>query len=74
MDLIPLWPKAVLPKVLKDNHTWYLNTFNDQLMIKFEPWFAAFVVFEALYQLPMSIWFLFALPKSMTPPPLPSMN
>lgn len=65
MDLIPLWPKAILPTILRDNHAWYLKTFNDQLMIKFEPWFASFVTIEALYQLPMTLWFLFALPKGM---------
>ncbi|KAH0604442.1 uncharacterized protein H6S33_006819 [Morchella sextelata] len=63
MDLIPLWPKAILPQALKDNHTWYLTTFNDQLMIKFEPWFAAFLAVEALYQLPTTIWFLSAIPS-----------
>lgn len=67
MDLIPLWPKAILPTILKDNQAWYLKTFNDQLMIKFEPWFASFVTIEALYQLPMTLWFLFALPKGILP-------
>lgn len=65
MDLIPLWPKAILPTILAQNHAWYLNTFNDQLIIKFEPWFASFFAIEAFYQLPMTLWFLFALPKGM---------
>lgn len=69
MDLIPLWPKAIVPTILKDNQAWYLKTFNDQLMIKFEPWFASFVTIEALYQLPMTLWFLFALPKGIPLPP-----
>lgn len=70
MDLIPLWPKAILPTILANNHAWYLATFNDQLMIKFEPWFASFVTLEALYQLPMTLWFLFALPKGISFPQL----
>lgn len=65
MDLVPLWPKSILPNLLKNNHEWYLATFNDQLVIKFEPWFTCFVVIEALYQLPMTVWFLFALAKGM---------
>lgn len=70
MDLIPLWPKAILPTILAKNHAWYLATFNDQLMIKLEPWFASFLALEALYQLPMTLWFLFALPKGILFPQL----
>jgi len=56
VDLIPIWPRAIIPAPLWALHTFYLENFNDQLAIKSPTWFSVFLFFEAFYNLPAAIW------------------
>ncbi|CUS14792.1 unnamed protein product [Tuber aestivum] len=56
VDLIPIWPRAIVPAPLWALHEFYLDNFNDQLVIKFPTWFSVFIFFEACYNLPVAIW------------------
>jgi hypothetical protein len=54
-------------------HKFYIDIFNDQLVIKSPPWFATFAWIEAFYNLPVAVWLVFAILRrtpslSLVPP------
>jgi len=69
-DNLPLYPQHLVPPQLLELHTWYKNYYNDQLLITQPPWFRFFSLSEPFYQLPVSIWSVWALttknPKAPT--------
>lgn len=67
VDLIPIWPRAIIPAPLWALHKFYLENFNDQLAIKSPTWFSVFLFFEAFYNLPAAIWIFLGIRRGMLP-------
>lgn len=61
VDLVPFYPPSLVPAPVMALHEFYLDTFNDQLMIKSPPWFVTFALIEACYNFPAAIWLVFAI-------------
>jgi len=69
-DCLSLYPPQIVPERLLSLQSWYKDYYNDQLVIRQPPWFRFFSLVEALYQLPISVWSIWALttksPKAPT--------
>jgi len=67
VDLIPIWPRAIVPAPLRILHEFYLDNFNDQLAIKLPTWFSVLLFFEACYNLPAAIWIFLGIRRGTLP-------
>ena len=69
-DCLSLYPPQIVPEQLLSLQSWYKDYYNDQLVIRQPSWFRFFSLVEALYQLPISVWSIWALttksPKAPT--------
>ena len=57
MDLYPLYPASLRPSFLTDIRQWYLATYKDRFFTAQAPnWFWFFMVMEAVYHFPFSVY------------------
>lgn len=61
-DISPLYPDSIRPAFLDRIQQFYINTYHDKFFEEAAPaWFTVFIVMEALYHAPVSIWAIGAL-------------
>ena len=56
VDLAPLYPAAIRPQVTVDIRTWYIATYKDRFFTDPPTWFRLYMLLEAVYHLPLSLW------------------
>ena len=61
VDLYPLYPPSIRPAFLDQIRDFYIDTYQDKFFIDPPGWFRAYVVMEAVYHVPLSIWAIGAL-------------
>lgn len=66
VDLVPLYPEFMRPDVFLSIRHWYTAVYADKNFTEPTAWFTAYMWMEALYHLPLSIWAIGALIKSMS--------
>ncbi|MCJ1225513.1 hypothetical protein MMC12_002162 [Toensbergia leucococca] len=64
VDLTPMYPDSIRPQFLTDLRNWYIETYNDRLFSNPPAWFNVYLLMEALYHLPLSLWAIRALLRS----------
>ena len=70
VDLVPLYPTAFTPQIAVDIRTWYIATYKDRFFTDPPAWFKAYVLLEAFYHIPLSLWAVPALLRDDTLLPL----
>ncbi|KAG9245143.1 hypothetical protein BJ878DRAFT_502922 [Calycina marina] len=70
MDFQALYPTHLVPGFMKALSSFYINTYNDRFFITHPPFFQAFIFSEIIFQLPVSIWAIRALPRDSPKVPL----
>ncbi|KAL1999415.1 hypothetical protein VTN02DRAFT_4545 [Thermoascus thermophilus] len=61
-DISPLYPDSIRPAFLDRIQQFYIDTYHDKFFEEVAPaWFTVFIVMEALYHAPVSIWAIGAL-------------
>ncbi|KZF25383.1 hypothetical protein L228DRAFT_280624 [Xylona heveae TC161] len=63
VDLAPFYPDSFRPQVITAIREWYIKTYRDQFFSSPPAWFNAYLLLEALYHLPLSIWAIGALKR-----------
>jgi len=61
MDLSRYYPAAFRPSFTVSLHEYYIATYRDRFFIAPPAWFHAYMVLEALYHIPLSLWAIPAL-------------
>ena len=61
MDLVPLYPPSLVPQALLQLRAWYIEGFSDPLFTAPPTFFQWYIVAEAVYHLPLSVWAIPAL-------------
>ncbi|EER40506.1 conserved hypothetical protein [Histoplasma capsulatum var. duboisii H88] len=56
IDFVPFYPPGLFPQWTTAIYDFYVNNYNDPLYVKDPPFFQLFVVMEALYAVPLSLW------------------
>jgi EXPERA (EXPanded EBP superfamily) len=56
VDLTPFYPTSLKPQFLLDLRSWYITTYKDRFFVHPPAFFTTYVVLEAVYHLPLSIW------------------
>lgn len=65
VDLVSLYPPSCRPTVLLKLRQFYIDVYQDKLFMEPPLWGTAYIVMEAVYHLPLSIWVIRALWRSM---------
>lgn len=65
VDLYPIYPGSLIPRVMSDIRKFYINTYQDQFFTRPPSWFTMYMWMEALYHLPLSCWAVGALLRGM---------
>ncbi|KEF59667.1 uncharacterized protein A1O9_04513 [Exophiala aquamarina CBS 119918] len=63
IDLATLYPPALTPAVSTSLRTYYITSFGDRFFTAPPAWFRAYMYLEALYHLPVSLWFVWNIPR-----------
>lgn len=61
IDITPFYPAAIKPRFLVATREWYIKTYHDRFFEQPPAFFTFFLVMEAMYHLPFSIWAIAAL-------------
>lgn len=61
VDLAPFYPSSIRPQFTVDIRTWYIATYKDRLFTRPPAWFNTYMLMEALYHIPLSLWAIPAL-------------
>jgi hypothetical protein len=56
VDLAPLYPDAFRPQITVDIRTWYIATYKDRFFTDPPMWFRTYMLLEAVYHVPLSLW------------------
>ncbi|KKZ63172.1 hypothetical protein EMCG_02468 [[Emmonsia] crescens] len=56
IDFVPFYPTGLLPPWTTTIHDFYVKNYNDPLYARDPPFFKLFVVIEAVYSVPLSLW------------------
>jgi hypothetical protein len=56
VDLAPLYPDAFRPQITVDIRTWYIATYKDRFFTDPPVWFRTYMLLEAVYHVPLSLW------------------
>jgi hypothetical protein len=56
VDLAPFYPTAIRPQITVDIRTWYIATYKDRFFTDPPTWFRTYMLLEAVYHLPLSLW------------------
>ena len=63
IDLVPFYPKTLVPPISQTIREFYITTYRDRFFIEPSNWFKVYIGLEGLYHLPITLWMLQALPK-----------
>lgn len=63
VDLVSLYPRHLTPDVLLALRSFYIETYQDKLFTEPHAWGKFYIIMEAVYSLPVSIWAVFAINK-----------
>lgn len=55
VDLVPLYPDSIKPKVLDTLREFYISTYQDKFFTAPPRWFRTYILMEAIYHVPASI-------------------
>lgn len=62
VDLVRFYPEGAAPGFSLAIQDFYIDTFNDKFFTTEAPaWFRAYLILEAVYHLPISVWMLSAI-------------
>ena len=61
VDFYPLYPPSIRPVFLDQIRNFYIDTYQDKFFTEPPVWFRAYMVMEAVYHLPLSVWAVGAL-------------
>lgn len=65
VDLVRFYPTGIAPTFSLVVQEYYVETFRDRFFTAAAPaWFTSYLVLEAVYHLPISIWMLYAILES----------
>jgi hypothetical protein len=56
VDLVPLYPIAISPQITVDIRAWYIATYKDRFFTDPPVWFKTYMLLEAFYHIPLSLW------------------
>ncbi|KAK2743839.1 hypothetical protein FQN55_007059 [Onygenales sp. PD_40] len=56
VDVTPLYPASFKPTFLDQIRNYYINTYQDKFFTEPPGWFWGYIIMEAVYHLPLSIW------------------
>jgi EXPERA (EXPanded EBP superfamily) len=68
VDLTPLYPVSIKPQWMLDLRMWYITTYKDRFFVEPPTYFTVFMLLEAVYHLPLSIWAVGAILRGESPP------
>ncbi|PGG98029.1 hypothetical protein AJ80_09598 [Polytolypa hystricis UAMH7299] len=61
VDLVPLYPESLRPAFLGQIRTFYIDTYQDKFFSNPPAWFFTYMIMEAVYHMPLSVWVVGAL-------------
>jgi hypothetical protein len=65
VDLVRFYPEGTAPAISLQIQEYYIDTFRDKFFSDEAPaWFTSYLILEAVYHLPISIWMLNAILES----------
>lgn len=65
IDLATLYPASLTPSISTTLRTYYTTTYADRFFTRPPLWFTAYMYLELIYHLPVSLWFVWNIPKGM---------
>lgn len=68
IDLATLYPASLTPSISTTLRTYYTTTYADRFFTRPPLWFTAYMYLELIYHLPVSLWFVWNIPKGMCEP------
>jgi EXPERA (EXPanded EBP superfamily) len=63
IDLVPFYPEFLVTSVSRSIRDYYITSYRDRFFLQPPNWFKVYIGLEGLYHMPITLWFLKALPN-----------